>query len=184
MRTVIVVTALSVFWLACSTDSVPDGPAGAVAGALDTHCGSKVVKVDPAQCTATQPESDGGVVSVDRPPMFNSEADDDDCKYHVKWSSSSISQNADVNFTVTLTTKSDGLAARDVPVRLEVFLDETHPAPNTDQKSSELTPGVYVAGPVRFDRRGRWSVRFHYNEQCAESETSPHGHAAFFVDVP
>ena len=38
---------------------------------------------------------------------------------------------------------------------------------------------------VRFDAKGRWTVRFHLHEECAdEAPDSPHGHIAFFIDVP
>jgi hypothetical protein len=65
-----------------------------------------------------------------------------------------------------------------------VFLNDTHPAPNTDQKSTEGPDGTYRVGPIRFDGKGQWTVRFHFHEDCDDSETSPHGHAAFFVSVP
>ena len=32
---------------------------------------------------------------------------------------------------------------------------------------------------------GKWTVRFHFNEICCDvNSDSPHGHAAFFVNVP
>jgi hypothetical protein len=43
---------------------------------------------------------------------------------------------------------------------------------------------VFQGGPLRFDRSGRWVVRFHFYEDCNDGESSPHGHIAFFVDVP
>jgi hypothetical protein len=46
-------------------------------------------------------------------------------------------------------------------------------------------PGTYSVGPVRFDQAGRWFVRFHFYETCSDApEDSPHGHVAFWVDVP
>lgn len=183
-----------------SDDHSHDGPAGAVSGALDSHCGSKVVKVDQAACTGstsqplttktlhpTHEETDAGDGSTDEygATLFNAEGDDDECKFHVKWTSTAITENADVSFTVTATNKSDGSPVTPQnPIRLEVFLDDTHPGPNTNQTSKEGAPGVYTAGPIRFDKAGRWTVRFHFNEQCEDGETSPHGHAAFYVQVP
>jgi hypothetical protein len=36
-----------------------------------------------------------------------------------------------------------------------------------------------------FDQSGRWVVRFHYFETCSDvPEDSPHGHVAFYIDVP
>ena len=179
----------------CSSDNddhhTTDGPAGAVSGALDTHCGTKVVKVDPAACTAsttsglhTQHEEDDGSTDDYGATLYNAEGDDDECKFHVKWTSNAIAQNTDETFTLTATNKSDGTPVTGAPIRLEVFLNDTHPAPNTTQTSKETSPGVYAAGPIKFDASGKWTVRFHFNEQCNDGETSPHGHAAFFVQVP
>jgi len=202
---------------ACSTSSsngTPDaGPAGGpVAGAQDAHCaadGGISQSVSAASChpgDAGAPPDDagdsgggaadagGGIEYGDT--EFNSEGDDDDCKYHVKWTATSIRQATDVTFTVTVTAKdaasspmrplpgegSGGL----FPVRLEVFLNDTHPAPNSTQSAQETsTQGTYTVGPIRFDASGQWTVRFHFHESCEDTlDDSPHGHAAFFVQVP
>ena len=39
--------------------------------------------------------------------MYGTEGDDDDCKYHVKWTAASVAMNKDVTFTVVATTKAD-----------------------------------------------------------------------------
>jgi hypothetical protein len=178
---------------ACTSSSTPAGPTGGpVAGAQDTHCGTKVQATSAAAChpdagapDAGPAEGDGGATSEYGDTMFNSEADDDDCKYHVKWSADAIRQSADVTFTVTVTKKAESAPLAGAPVRAEVFLDDTHPAPNTKQASKETASGTYTVGPIRFDKTGRWTVRFHFSEECEDLlETSPHGHAAFFVDVP
>jgi hypothetical protein len=67
-----------------------------------------------------------------------------------------------------------------------VYLSDTHVAPTTDQKFLETAmPGVYTVGPVRFDASGMWTVRFHFFETCTDfAEDSPHGHAAFYLNVP
>jgi hypothetical protein len=31
---------------------------------------------------------------------------------------------------------------------------------------------------------GKWSVRFHIREDCLDGADSPHGHGAFFINVP
>ena len=70
-------------------------------------------------------------------------------------------------------------------VDIEAFLSDTHPAPNSGVHTTEGPPGTYHIGPVRFDAKGRWTVRFHLHEDCAdEAADSPHGHVAFFLDVP
>jgi hypothetical protein len=177
---------------ACTTSSggITGATGSAVAGPEDSHCGTTVV-VDPAACMlaadAAAPDAaadDGGPSGGYGATLFNAEGDDDDCKYHVKWTATAIQRGIDVTFNLTLTAKKDGSPVRAAPLRAEVFLNDTHPAPNTDQKSPETSAGVYGVGPIRFDAAGRWTVRFHFHEECDDATTSPHGHAAFFVDVP
>lgn len=31
---------------------------------------------------------------------------------------------------------------------------------------------------------GQWTVRFHFFDVCIDGPTSPHSHAAFYVNVP
>jgi hypothetical protein len=76
-------------------------------------------------------------------------------------------------------------------VNIEGFLstEESHVLPNTTPAMTATeTPansGIYTISPVVFDKSGRWVVRFHFNENCTDNlEDSPHGHAAFFFDVP
>src|SRR5437868_5310785 len=172
--------------VACSGSE--DGPTGGpVAGAADTHCtlpdgGTQAQPISLASCTPTG--GDAGVIDYGE-TEFNAEGDDDDCKYHLKFTSSPIRQNTDVSFNAVATLKAGGAAATAAKLDLEVFLNDTHPAPNTTQHVTESPPGTYQAGPVRFDAKGRWTVRFHLHEECAdEAPDSPHGHIAFFVDVP
>ncbi len=57
------------------------------------------------------------------------------------------------------------------------------PAPRNP--STEIAPGIYKVGPLAFPQAGIWQVRFHLFEECSDSQDdSPHGHAAFFVQVP
>src|SRR5438105_12807393 len=86
---------------ACTSSSNGGGTgttAAAVSGAPDTHCsGKEIVVVDPNVCKAqTSGNDDAGADAGGGgdgcggdygPTMFNSEGDDDDCKYHVKWTS-------------------------------------------------------------------------------------------------
>jgi len=172
--------------VACSGDDGPTG--GPVSGALDTHCtlpdgGTEAQAVNLASCMPTA-GADAGIVDYGA-TVYNAEADDDDCKYHLKFTNSAVRENTDVNFTATVTNKAGGAPTRTTPVLLELFLNDTHPGPNTNQSSSETSPGVYNVGPVRFDAPGRWTVRFHLHQDCAdEAPDSPHGHVAFFIDVP
>jgi hypothetical protein len=176
---------------ACSSTKTATGPEGApVTGALDAHCGGKSQAVDPATCHAAPvdagpPAADAGPPEDEYgPTMYNAEADDDQCKYHLKWSVSGARTSGDATFTVTVTSKSDGKPLVGANPRVELFLDETHPAPNTNQKPTETAPGVYTIGPLKFDVAGKWTARFHFFEDCNDGDESPHGHAAFFVSVP
>ena len=71
------------------------------------------------------------------------------------------------------------------PDEVEAFLDPTHPTPSVNITNHETSPGKYTVGTVRFDRTGMWTVRFHFYETCSDVPAdSPHGHAAFFLNVP
>jgi hypothetical protein len=174
-------------------------PGGAVAGAADLHCdpasGGTVQVVTAASCQPGMPmdmdggtmmDMDGGMpVEGAHDPRFNSEGDDDDCKYHVTWTASSVCAGADVTFNVAVTRKADGQPATGAAPHAEVLLSDTHPGPNTDQQAIETSPGTYQVGPVRFDASGTWTARFHLYEDCADTlPDSPHGHVAFRVNVP
>ena len=171
--------------VACSSGS--DGPTGGpVAGAADTHCtlpdgGTQVQPVSQASCTPTGGDAGSEYGATE----FNSEGDDDDCKYHVRFTSTPVRQNTDVSFNVVAVQKANGAAASGAAIDAEVFLNNTHPAPNTTQHVTENPAGTYNVGPIRFDATGRWTVRFHLHENCADdAPDSPHGHIAFFIDVP
>jgi len=177
------------FVVACSDDNKPAcaAPGSAVSGAADTHCGTNAVTVDPAACSVPDAgATDGGTTggSDFGETMFNAEGDDDDCKYHIKWTATAICENSNVTFAITVTHKVDGSAVTGAHPSAEVFLGDTHAAPNSNQSSTELGGGRYNIGPVRFDLPGQWTVRFHVFETCHDSEQSPHGHGAFFVSVP
>ena len=180
----VIVTAIAVAVARCSSY----GPAGStVTGPLDQHCslpdgGTRAQVTDFADC-----HPDGGDVTtvVYGPTLYNAEGDDDECKYHLKFSSSGIYENQDVNFTAMVTRKTDGMPAPVAKTSLEVFLNDMHPAPNSGQKSTENPAGTYRIGPIHFDAAGQWRIRFHIYEECSELlETSPHGHVAFYIAVP
>jgi hypothetical protein len=159
-----------------------DGPVGGpVAGATDTHCTGRAQAVDLSTCHASV---DAGAPDYG-PTQYNSSGDDDDCKYQVSFTATPIRQNQNVTFTVTAKTLTDLQPAAGANVEAEVFLNSTHPAPNSGQATTEKAGGVYDVGPIKFDAAGRWTVRFHLHEDCQDStEDSPHGHIAFFIDVP
>ena len=177
-----------------TTGTTSGGGGGPVSGPMDAHCGATVQAVSQAACTDPGTGGSGGagtggmggmMPEEEAPVMFNAEGDDDDCKYHLAWSSTAVAQNQDVTFTLALTTKSDGKPAMGAVPNIEAFLSDTHPAPNSDQKPTEGANGTYTIGPMQFDAAGKWTVRFHLFETCSDlSEASPHGHGAFFLQVP
>jgi YtkA-like len=163
---------------------------GPVTGPADTHCGA--TKTATGICQTDVPAADAGPSGDAGPPtsdygdtMVGTEADDDDCKYHVKYTVTPVCDAAGATFTVTVTTTTDGKPVTGASARIEAFLDDTHLSPSFNPKSTEKAGGVYDIGPVKFDKPGKWTVRFHFFETCAdEPADSPHGHAAFFINVP
>lgn len=125
------------------------------------------------------------------PTMDGDHGGDDDCKYDVTWTSTPVCRNQPVYFTVIVTHRTDGSPLTGANPRPDVVLDCQYPVPNgpdgkptAREQSPEITPGTYVVGPVVFDRPGKWVFRFHFREECLDSPESPHGHAAFYVNVP
>jgi hypothetical protein len=173
----------------------PAGPFGGPDhdGGADTHCvGLPAQPTSQAVCMvrpdmAGAPD-DGGVAtatSVYGPTMFGTEGDDDDCKYHLRFTVTPVYENYPTTFVVMATNKTDGSPAVGGNVDAEVYLDDTHPAPNAPTTTSESPPGTYTIGPVFFDAPGVWTVRFHLYGNCFDLlPNSPHGHAAFYLDVP
>ena len=205
---VILLTALTgttAVVVSCGSDG-PSGPTGGpVTGSADMHCidpstGQMTTQtVNQGDCqfrpppdAAPPPDAPGTVAPDAGAPesdfgatMFNSTGDDDDCKYHVTWTATAIRENEDVFFDVVATTLVDNQPATGANIFAEVFLSDTHEAPPTNQAATENPPGTYKVGPIRFDEPGMWTVRFHLHEDCLDfADDSPHGHAAFFVDVP
>ncbi len=202
--------------VACSSSDTTGGttgtggnsgpPGGPVSGNPDAHCGTKSQVTNAAACTPEPTGSGGGTTGSSSSAttgaggstgaggeaseygvtLENAEGDDDDCKYHVKWTSTDIYENNNVTITAVITTKSDGKPATSGEIDSEIFLNDTHPAPNSpDKKVTETTPGTYTIGPVKFDKAGKWTLRFHIHEECSDlTEDSPHGHVAFYVNVP
>ncbi len=196
-----------------STPSAPAALGGPVSGPADAHCaGREPELVEPAACTNPEAESEGGAsgegdttgeggtdCNQTRDVEYGetlpgTEGDDDDCKYHASWTSTPIALNQDVTFTITTTNLStsaplEALEDGKLPLtRVEVYqpceATRRGPAQNFKATFTEPSPGVYTVGPLRFDQSGRWVVRYHLYEECLDGEGSPHGHIAFFVDIP
>jgi hypothetical protein len=178
---------------ACSDDDGDaDGGAcvggeGAVAGPADTHCGAD----DTQAIGACVPSAEAGEEEgeeEEHPILRGREADDDDCKYHVRFENTCVAVGQPVTFTLSLTRKIDGDPGTGTnPAYPEIFLadDLAHISPSNDITAREGPDGTYEIGPVIFDMPGRWVIRFHYFEDCSDvPEDSPHGHAAFYIDVP
>lgn len=177
----------------CQSNPDPGGPSGGpVAGALDNHCQSRIQPTNASSCKPTFDMATSGTADMGAgeeseygETQFNAEGNDDDCKYLVKYSVTPVRKGVAATFTATLTSLATNKPVTGANVRAEVFLSDTHPAPNTGADTTESSPGTYVIGPVQFDEPGKWTVRYHYFEECVESlEDSPHGHIAFYVNVP
>ena len=179
-------------------------PGAATSGPQDNHCdtdaGPTIQVVDPAACHGEAAAGDGGATGDDGggaadagclagygPTMFNQSGADDDCKYDLQWTSTPICEGQPVYFTVTAKYRVDGTPVTGANPRPDVVQDCVHPIPNNPHvadPSPEISPGVYTVGPVVFDKPGQWVFRFHFFEHCNDLPASPHGHAAFSVDVP
>ena len=185
-------------WLAAAWGCTSNGTSGGpVAGQADNHCfllpdggtPGGPLSAQPTHESACHPTNvDGGGPSgpVYGPTMFNASGNDDDCKSQVGYWSTPVQQGKDVTFTVSAIHTTDGTALTSAAPYAEVFLNDHHPAPNSNVAMTE-TPdaGVYAIGPVRFDAPGQWTVRFHFRADCDDlTPDSPHGHAAFYVQVP
>jgi hypothetical protein len=180
-----------------STPAVCTSTGGPVAGVEDTHCtdsaGDPIVQ-SIGECQ-TGPLGAGGSGDEEDPAdepyevRYGSSAQDDDCKYNTSFSNSCIELNKPVTLTLSLKKRADGDAAATgaVPKFPEIFLadDPSHISPSSHIQAPEGPPGTYKIGPIVFDRSGRWVVRFHFFEECSDiPEDSPHGHVAYYVDVP
>jgi hypothetical protein len=194
-----------------ATCASPGAPAS---GLADTHCeGVPAQPVSAAACSVIDAGSggddggasgdDAGAAPVPGPcnengpdygsTMYGTEGKDDDCKYDVSYSAAPICENDGTYLVVKATYLAQpGVVLTGACAFAELCLSDTHPAPSLDarppsgkQQVVEGPPGTYTIGPVLFDAPGKWTVRFHFNELCCDiSSESPHGHAAFFVNVP
>lgn len=185
-----------------SCGSGTSGPVGGdIPGAQDMHCvapdGSIITQsTSQTDCQfrpppdAALPPDAPGTTGPDAAPdfgatMYNASGDDDDCKYHVSWTSTPIQEHTNVFFTVKAEVHNSTTPVTGANIFAEVYLSDTHEAPPTNQTAVEMPPGTYKVGPIQFDEPGMWTVRFHLFENCLDyADDSPHGHAAFYLDVP
>jgi hypothetical protein len=182
--------------LAGCGSSSPSGPVGGdVPDASDQHCivnGVMTVQTVgvclPVGQGSADAGADGAVPMVDYgPPLYNNVGYDDDCKYKVSWTSTPIRKNEPVTFTVTVIGLDPaGPITGEGVDEIEAFMTVgVHVNPDHDTTFKSKGAGVYEVGPVTFDESGSWTVRFHIFEDCSDAPAdSPHGHAAFFIDVP
>jgi hypothetical protein len=181
-------------------------PGGATQGAADKHCDkTPPTAVSAASCGVMPPSEDAGAAPTVTSglcgengadygtTMYGTEGDDDDCKYHVSFTSSPLCENDGTYFVVTAHYLTrDGAPLTGACAFAELCLNDSHVIPSADYRPPtgkqvvvEGPPGTYTIGPVTLDEAGKWTVRFHFNEQCCDvADSSPHGHAAFFVNVP
>ena len=193
---VVLVSSLLLTTVGCSSSSDGNGKCasggGPVAGVADNHCvdssGAPITQTI-GVCTADGTGAGGPTSgSGDFVVRYSNVAYDDDCKYGVSFQNSCLALNTPVTFNVTLKRKADGSAATGAdPNSPEIYLaaDASHISPSNNIKAPEGPAGTYAIGPIVFDKSGRWVVRFHYFESCSDVPAdSPHGHVAFYIDVP
>lgn len=201
-----VLTVLLLLGSGCSGDddddtASPAGGAGAatscggpVKGEADGHCvddtGTAITQ-EIGECQTDAPAAGGAGADTAEEPFevrYNTSAFDDDCKYETSFESPCLAVNEPATFKLTLARKAgDEPAGGAVPDSSEIYLadDPSHISPSNQIHAPEGPDGTYEVGPIIFDRSGRWVVRFHFFEECSDvPEDSPHGHVAFYVDVP
>ena len=186
------------FGVGCGS-TAPAGPVGgAVADGGDMHCmpNGTLVAQPVGLCLSDNADGgqadDGGAdaaaasTGVDYgATLYGSEGYDDDCKYHVSWTSTPIRKDASVTFTVTVEQLDPPGPATGADVYAEVFLSPTHPSLSIPKTTEAAGSGVYQISNIVFNASGLWTVRFHMFEMCSDAnEDSPHGHAAFWIQVP
>jgi hypothetical protein len=145
----------------------PDDDAEAACGGpvptsiADTHC-------------ATPDGGRGDLVGA----HDGTEADDDNCLFHVKMTVPCVTSSQPVNLTFEMWNLGTTNPATGAAPYIEATIGY-HPAPNTNPMTTE-TDGAYTIGPILFDRTGRWTITFHFYDAIP----SMHSHVSFHLDVP
>ncbi len=184
----------------------PDGGVSVVQTVSETDCHPTAAQIAEAGGGGDDGGGDDGGAAASGcdygDTLFGHDAYDDDCKYHVTWTSTPICEgNLGVTFTVTVNNNATGAPVTDIPAA-EGMIVEAFITPSLDAACDNValnnhvspaggplyqtssTSGVYT-GRVVFDAPGLWTVRFHIHEECDDLfDDSPHGHAAFHVTVP
>lgn len=191
---------------ACSSDDDASPPAtgsmctdsgGPVEdGAVDMHCiddsGNPIVQTI-GKCETDSDIGTAGAGGAGSDETYDvhttSSAQDDDCKYNVSFTVGCVEVDKPVTFAVKVEKRAapGGPMTGDNPNSPEVYLADnpSHISPSNKINAPEGPPGTYKIGPIVFDESGRWVIRFHLNEECSDTpEDSPHGHVAFYIDVP
>ena len=141
--------------------------------------------VDAGTSTVVDAGADAAAPAEYGATMYGAAGNDDDCKYYVSWVATPIKENADMYFTVTALRLADMQPVHCAGIRADTSLSLTHGVPAPTKAAPEIAPGVYQVGPIRFDAPGIWTERFHLFEECSDDpDDSPHGHAAFYINVP
>ncbi len=168
----------------------PGGGAVASEAGPDDHCSGDggPIKQPATTCPTTPGDAAETDAAAETYPEAHpgTEADDDDCKYHVSFTVTCVQRGEDATFTITVTQRTDGSALTGADPQIEATLGDTHPLPNTPAPvTTEVGGGKYTISHVRFDASGVWTVRFHFFEMCLDTEeTSKHAHVAFLINVP
>jgi hypothetical protein len=164
-------------------------------GAGGTDGGGGASATDGAGGHDEHEHADGGTDSGTSPDPdesyaihYGNEAADDDCKYDASFSTTCLEVGKNVTVSLVLRQRGTGNPGNGGhPDSPEIFLADkpSHISPSNSIKAVEGPLGTYQIGPVVFDQPGRWVIRFHYFETCSDIPAdSPHGHVAFYVDVP
>src|SRR3954464_11817131 len=104
-RTILLLGFATLAGCGSSSDGPVDGPVsgladagpvgGPVSGLADAHCaGVTPIVVNEASChPAAGTATDPGTAAEEAPVLYNAAGDDDDCKYHVSFTSTSVRLN-------------------------------------------------------------------------------------------
>jgi hypothetical protein len=143
--------------------------------------------VQPIDANACQFPSDAGRSSY-APPNYGAEADEDDCKFHVRLETRCVvGRDHAVVFQATC-TNADGSAVTGANPLPEVYLadQDLHFASDATSSTQESPPesGIYSVGPITLDVAGLWVVRLHFFDDCLDGKDSPHSHVSFYLNAP
>jgi hypothetical protein len=165
-------------------------------GAVDMHCidaSGNAINQTIGKCETESNTGQAGAGGATQDETYDvhttSSAQDDDCKYNVSFTVGCITVNQPVTFAVKVVKRAapGGPMTGDDPNSPEVYFasDPSHITPSNQINAPEGPAGTYRIGPIVFDESGRWVIRFHLNEECSDiPDDSPHGHVAFYIDVP